>query len=219
VATSAPLAPSHQTALVSRGVALEKLTIAWNAAEAVAAIASGLAARSIALTGFGFDSVIEIVAAVALYARLRAEARGAGRVGERTALRVVGIAFFLLTAYVLVDSAATLWSRAAPRPTLTGVAVALLAVIVMPLLARAKLRVGEAIDSPALVADAKCSLACAWLSVTVLLGVGLNAAFGWWWADPLAALAMIPLLVREGREAIERSRGKPTSCGCHGECA
>jgi divalent metal cation (Fe/Co/Zn/Cd) transporter len=89
----------------------------------------------------------------------------------------------------------------------------------MPLLARAKLRVGQAIGSAALVADAKCSMACAWLSVTVLVGLALNVALGWWWADPVAALCMVPFLVREGREALEAARGKETPCSCHGGCS
>jgi divalent metal cation (Fe/Co/Zn/Cd) transporter len=109
-------------------------------------------------------------------------------------------------------------SARAPEPTVTGVGVAALALVVMPLLARAKLRVGREIGSAALIADATCTLACAWLSATVLHGVGLNALFGWWRADPLAAFAMVPLLVREGREALEKLRGEATTCTCHGGC-
>ncbi|HEY2511180.1 MAG TPA: cation transporter [Polyangiaceae bacterium] len=213
-AVAAPRAP-----LVARGLQLEALTIGWNVLEGGFALASGLAARSIALTGFGFDSVIEVVAAASLFVRLRAETRGGAARAERRALWVVGISFFLLSAYIALDAGATLWSRRAPDASRVGVLVAALALVVMPLLARAKLRVGEAIGSGALVADAKCSLACAWLSATVLVGVGLNAALGWWWADPVAALLMVPFLVREGREALERAGGKETSCGCHGGCS
>jgi divalent metal cation (Fe/Co/Zn/Cd) transporter len=213
--TPATAAPRDH--LIARGLQLEALTIGWNVVEAGLALASGVMARSIALTGFGLDSAIEVVAAVALFERLRAEARG-GAGDERRALRVVGVTFLLLSAYIVVDAGMTLWSRRAPEASRIGVLVAALALVVMPVLARGKLRVGEALGSAALVADAKCSLACAWLSVTVLVGVGLNAALGWWWADPVAALGMVPFLVREGREALERAKGKETSCSCHGSC-
>jgi divalent metal cation (Fe/Co/Zn/Cd) transporter len=212
---SAPL----RADLVARGLQLEALTIGWNVLEAGLAIASGLAARSLALTGFGLDSAIEVIAAAALFVRLRAETRGGGRAAERRALWVVGVTFFLLSAYIVVDAGATLWARRPPESSRLGVLVAAAALVVMPLLSRAKLRVGEAIGSAALVADAKCSMACAWLSVTVLAGLGLNVAFGWWWADPVAALCMVPFLVREGREALEGARGKETSCACHGGCS
>ena len=199
--------------LALRGLRLEALTIGWNVLEAGLALATGVAAKSVALTGFGVDSAIEVVAAVALYARLRAElVDGLG--DDRRALRVVGGAFFLLSAYVVIEAAWTLWSRSAPESSRAGVLVALGALVAMPLLARAKLRVGREIGSDALIADAKCSLACAWLSAAVLVGVGLNAALGWWWADPVAALVMVPLLIREGRESLEKAQGKKT-CGCH----
>ena len=204
--------------LVSRGLALEGITIGWNVLEAGLAIAAGIAARSIALTGFGADSVIEVVAAVALFARLRAEANGRGAAGEKGAMRVLALAFFLLTTYVVVDSIWTLGTRRAPEASVVGVGVALFALVVMPLLARAKLRVGEAIGSAALVADAKCTIACAWLAAAVLAGLALNATLGWWWADPVAALAMVPFLAREGREALEKSRRRATTCSCHGGC-
>lgn len=199
--------------LVGRGLRLETLTIGWNVLEAGLAIGSGVSAGSVALTGFGADSAIEVLAAVALYGRLRAELRG-GRADDRRALRAVAVAFFLLGGYVLVEAGWTLWSRSAPESSRLGVVVALGALVAMPLLARAKLRVGREIGSRALVADAKCSLACAWLAATVLIGVGLNAILGWWWADPVAALVMVPLLVREGRESFEAARGKEC-CGCH----
>ena len=211
-------AGTDRAELVARGIALEGLTIGWNVVEASLAIGTGVLSRSIALTGFGADSVIEVIAAVALFARLRAEASGKGASGERAAMRVVAVAFFVLSAYVVADAGWTLVARRAPESSFAGVLVALAALVVMPLLARAKLRVGGAIGSAALVADAKCTLACAWLSAAVLVGVGLNAAFGWWWADPIAALVMVPFLVREGREGLEKARGEVTSCSCHGGC-
>jgi divalent metal cation (Fe/Co/Zn/Cd) transporter len=209
---------TNRAQLVGRGIALEGFTIGWNVLEAGLAVGSGIVARSVALTGFGVDSIIEVIAAVALFRRLRTEARGGGAADERSAMRVVALAFFALSAYVIVDSLWTLGTRRAAEGNFIGVAVAALALFVMPVLARAKLRVGEAIGSAALVADAKCTLACAWLSAAVLAGVALNAALGWWWADPLAALAMVPFLVREGREALEKSRGQATTCSCHGGC-
>jgi divalent metal cation (Fe/Co/Zn/Cd) transporter len=207
-----------RSALVSRALRLETVTIVWNVAEAGLAIASGLAAGSVALTGFGFDSVIEVIAAGALYSRLRLELRGARADGERRALWIVAASFFVLTAYVVIEAALTLWSRHAPESSVLGVVVALLAVVVMPLLARAKMRVGTDLGSAALVADAKCTLACGSLSGAVLVGVGAHLAFGWWWADPVAALCMAPFLVREGREAVAKARGVVAPCGCHAAC-
>jgi divalent metal cation (Fe/Co/Zn/Cd) transporter len=187
------------------------MTIAWNVVEATSAILLGWLAGSVALVAFGLDSVIEVVAAVALFLRLRAEAQGAGAEDaehrERSALRVVAWTFFALAAFVAVDGAWTLFGHRTPERSVGGIAVSAVAFVVMPALGWAKLRVGRAIGSKALIADAKETFSCAILSGTVLVGVGLNAALGWWWADPVAALVMVPFLVREGREAIEHARG------------
>jgi divalent metal cation (Fe/Co/Zn/Cd) transporter len=198
--------------LLHRGLRLEGLTIVWNVAEAASAIAFGALAGSVALVAFGLDSVIELVAAGALYQRLAAELGGReperAEHRERQALRVVGWTFFPLTAYVLVESIVALARHREPEKSLGGMIVAALALVVMPALGWAKLRAGRQLGSMALVSDAKETLACAILSATVLVGVGLNVTFGWWWADPVAALAMVPFLIREGREALEEAGGE-----------
>ena len=202
-----------------RGLRLEGLTIGWNVVEGIASVTFGVMAGSVALIGFGLDSVIETISAFALYRRLRAELSDAGAAEddeerERRALRVVGVTFLLLTAYIVVESGLTLWSRRAPESSRGGIVVAGLALVVMPTLGWLKLRVGRAVGSRALIADAKETFSCAVLAASVLVGMGLNAALGWWWADPVAALTMVPFLVREGREALAEARGEP---GCH-EC-
>jgi divalent metal cation (Fe/Co/Zn/Cd) transporter len=178
--------------------------------EAAVGITIGWLAWSIALLTFGLDSVIELVAGSVLLYRLRAEARGIGEATtealERQALQVVGVTFLLLAAYALYESAMIILGPELPIPSRGGVALAVAALVAMPLLGLAKRRVGLALGSHALVADAKESFACAYLSCTLLLGLGLNALFGWWWADPVAALVMVPFLIREGWEAIAEAR-------------
>ncbi len=214
-----PVPPEERRHLLRRGLRLEALTIAWNVAEAASAIVFGWLAGSVALVAFGLDSVIETISAVALYGRLGAELDGGhpeqAEDRERKALRLVGWTFFALSAYVVVESVVTLWARRAPEKSLGGLVVAGLALVVMPALGVAKLKTGRAIGSKAVIADAKETFSCAILSATVLLGLGLNAAVGWWWADPVAALAMVPFLVREGREALEEARGESGCSGCH----
>jgi divalent metal cation (Fe/Co/Zn/Cd) transporter len=205
---------SERSRLLGRGVWLEVLTIAWNAIEALVAIGAGIAAGSVALVGFGLDSVIESISGIALYRRLAFELRGASEAeseaSERRALWFVGISFYLIAAYVLYDAVTSLIKRSAPESSPLGVGLAAVSLVVMPLLAWAKLRTGKALGSRALIADAAETFVCAYLSFALLLGLGLNAALGWWWADPVAALLMLPLIVKEGSEAIEsaRSEGK-----------
>jgi divalent metal cation (Fe/Co/Zn/Cd) transporter len=198
--------------LVRRGLWLNYLTLAYNTVEAVVAIAAGLVAGSVALLGFGVDSGIEVTASVAAQWRLRADVDPVRRERvERVTHRIIGVSFLLLAAYVAVDSVTTLWGREAPEPSTVGLAVLALSVVVMPILARAKRRVARALQSRALEADAAQTSLCAYLSVIALAGVGLNAAFGWWWADPAAALAMVPII---GKEGIEGLRGD-AECECH----
>jgi divalent metal cation (Fe/Co/Zn/Cd) transporter len=190
-----------------RALALVALTAAYNALEAVIALAAGLRAGSIALIGFGLDSVIELAAALAVLYRMAAERAGAPheRV-ERVEVRVrrfVGWTFVLLAGYVTLEAVAGLWQREAPGESVLGIALAVVSLIVMPVLAWAKLRAATALGSRALAAEAKETLACAYLSACLLLGLGLHAVLGWWWADPAAALAMVPWLVHEAREAME----------------
>jgi divalent metal cation (Fe/Co/Zn/Cd) transporter len=200
-------------ALLRRGLNLERLTVGWNVLEAVVAIAAGYLAGSVALVGFGLDSVIESISGVALYRRLSLELRDndSGAMGraeerERRALYFVGVSFFLIAAYVLYEAATTLWERRAPEHTAVGMALAGVSLMVMPLLGWGKLKTARALNSRALAADSKETFICAYLSFALLLGLGLNALLGWWWADPIAALAMLPLILHEGREAIESAR-------------
>ena len=197
--------------LVRRGLWLNYLTLAYNTVEAIVSIAAGVVARSVALVGFGVDSGIEVTASVAAQWRLRADIHPERRERvERVTHRIIGTSFLVLAAYVAVDSVTTLWAREAPEPSTVGLVILVLSVVVMPLLARAKLRVARALQSRALEADAAQTSLCAYLSVIALAGVGLNAAFGWWWADPAAALAMVPII---GKEGIEGLRGE-VECEC-----
>ena len=201
---------ADRTSILNRALWLERLTIAWNVAEAVIAVGAGWLAGSIALVGFGLDSVIETIAAVALYRRLRAELAGAtedeAEAHERKALWIVGVTFFLLSAYIAFEAVSTLWTTEPPQASPVGIILASVSLVVMPVLALAKHRTGKALNSRALVADAKETFVCSYLSLTLLAGLGLNALFGWWWADPIAALAMLPFVLHEGWEAIEEAR-------------
>jgi divalent metal cation (Fe/Co/Zn/Cd) transporter len=198
--------PSNAASIVA-GRRVEYMSLAWTSLEAAAGIVAGLAAASIALIGFGADSVIEIASSAILLWRLSDAERGSAR--EKPALKLVGVCFLLLAAYVLWESARSLLAREAPRVSYFGIGFSALCLVVMPLLARAKRRIAARIGSRSLDADSRQSSICAYLAAILLGGLGLNALFGWWWADPLAALAMIPIIAKEGLEAL---RGK--SCGC-----
>lgn len=197
--------------LLARGLRLEVLTVAWNAIEAIVAIGAGLAAGSVALVGFGLDSVIESISGVALLRRLGFELRGAtpaeSERSERRALWFVGLSFYLIAAYVSYDAVSSLVERSAPDESPLGIVLAAVSLFVMPLLGWAKLRTGKALQSRALVADAAETFVCAYLSFALLLGLALNALMGWWWADPVAGLLMIPFILREGKEAVDSARG------------
>jgi divalent metal cation (Fe/Co/Zn/Cd) transporter len=187
---------------------LEYFTLAWNAAEAMVAIAAGSAAGSVALIGFGVDSVIESLSGAALLWRLRSHSHG--EVRERRALRMVGWAFVALAVYVGAESGLAIARREPPAASLAGTALAAASVVVMPVLARAKRRVARRMGSAALAADARQTDLCAYLSVILLGGLALNALFGLWWADPVAGLAMVPVIAVEGLSAL---RGR-TCSGC-----
>ena len=196
-------ASPDRVALLRRGIALEGVTVGYNALEGLVAIAAGVAAGSVALTGFGVDSVIEVTSGALLWWRLRAELGSSplGPTVERRASRGAGFLLLALGVYIVTDSARLLLTGTRPESSLVGVLLTALSLIVMPLLARAKLGVASSLESRALRADAHETIVCAWLSATTLLGLGLNAVLGWWWADPVAALAMVPLITREGLEA------------------
>ena len=187
-----------------RGLTLAGATIAWNVFEAVVAVSAGLAAGSIALVGFGFDSMIEVLSAWVVVWQFRGELHGGYDVArEQRALRLIGLTFFVLAAYVVVEAARDLFfvdAEADESPI--GIALASLSLAVMPALAWAKRRTADRLHSPTLRADATQTLLCSWLSAALLVGLGLNAVAGWWWADPVAALAIAGLAVHEGQEAI-----------------
>jgi divalent metal cation (Fe/Co/Zn/Cd) transporter len=210
---SAPVA-LDRTALVARGRRLEYLSIAWNGFEAAVALVSGLLSGSIALVGFGLDSVIETISAGILLWRLRAEDDPLRRERtERTARRLVGICFLALAVYVAVESLRALWIKAQPERSIPGILIALAAVVVMLLLGRAKRRVAAQMDSRALHADSRQADFCAYLSAILLAGLLLHMVLGWWWADPVAALVMTPIIAREGVQGL---RGQDCD---DGDCA
>jgi divalent metal cation (Fe/Co/Zn/Cd) transporter len=199
---------SDRGALVRRGLILNYLTIGYNSLEAIVALGAGILSGSVALVGFGVDSVIELAASVAAQWRLRSDADERRREHiERITLAAIGWSFLALAAYVAVDSGMTLWRAERPEPSAVGVVILVLSVVIMPVLARAKRQVGAALQSRALVADAAQTSLCAYLSVIALAGVALNALLGWWWADPLAALAMVPIIAKEGLENLHETTG------------
>jgi divalent metal cation (Fe/Co/Zn/Cd) transporter len=203
---------STRAAAVHRGLSLEYFTVVWNLLEAAVALASGAVAGSIALIGFGLDSLIEVSSGSILLWRLRADHSEERRERmERSALKLVGVSLLLLAAYVAGDSGFSLIRRQAPEKSLPGIVLAIASLIAMPLLARAKRRVASALGSSALHADSRQTDICAYLSAILLLGLLLNAVFGWWWADPLAGLVMVPLIAYEGSEAL---RGKTCCVHC-----
>ena len=193
-------------------------TMGYNVVEAGVALASGVAAGSIALVGFGLDSLIECAAAAALLWRLRVEARGATseavEASERRVRRFVGGTFIALAIYVVAEAGITLAGGAHPEESVVGVVLALASLVVMPLVAWGKLRAATALGSASLRAEAKETLTCAWLSLALLLGLGANALAGWWWADPVAALLMVPWLVKEGIEGLRAQDCCDGGCGC-----
>ncbi len=207
-----PDANFNRRALLEQGLRLEYFTVVWNVLEAVVAVVAGWLANSIALIGFGLDSVIESLSGVILLWRLRVELKGVSseRVEktERKALWGVGITFWLLAAYVGYEATKKLLTREAPESSPMGIALAAVSLVVMPFLAWRKWQVAKHLDSRALEADAMETLVCAYLSLTLLLGLSLSAWLGWWWTDPVAALFMLPLLVREGWEAVMEARGR-----------
>jgi divalent metal cation (Fe/Co/Zn/Cd) transporter len=201
-----------RAAAIHRGLSLEYFTVAWNLLEAAVALVSGTLAGSIALISFGLDSLIEVSSGGILLWRLHADQDEQRRERvERNALKLVGSSLVLLAAYVTGDSVLSLVRREAPERSLPGIALAIASLLAMPLLARAKRKVASALGSSALQADSRQTDICAYLSAILLLGLLLNAAFRWWWADPVAGLAMVPLIAYEGSEAL---RGKTCCQDC-----
>lgn len=207
------LTDATRSELVSRSRWLNLATLAYNALEGIVAIAAGTVAGSVALVGFGIDSGIELAASAVALWRLNADADHHRRErAERLSHRLIGALFMALALYVSVDAIVALWHRDEPRASPVGIALAAASVIVMPLLARAKRRVGLALGSRALTAEAKQTSLCMWLSVILLGGLLLNATVGWWWADPVAALVMVPIIAREGVEGLKGQSACADGC-------
>jgi divalent metal cation (Fe/Co/Zn/Cd) transporter len=189
--------------IAHKGRLLQFVTIAWNCGECVVALAAGFMAGSIALVGFGFDSAIEVTSSVAALWRLRRDADEVGRASaEQRTVRIIGCCFLLLAAYVCYKAVQALVERKSPDHSTVGIVLAILSLLVMPALAHYKRRIASELTSGALEAEARQTEVCAWLSAVLLTGLGLNAGLGWWWADPIAALGMTPLIAWEGWQAV-----------------
>lgn len=204
----------NRSSLVKRGRYLEYFTIGYNSLEGLIAVVAGSIAGSIALVGFGFDSLIEVTSGTVLLWRLHADVDEARRERiEAISLRLVGVCFMVLAVYVTYDSVKSLIKQEAPEESVVGIVLAAVSLVIMPLLVRAKRKVARAINSGALMADSKQTELCTYLSAILLGGLLLNALLGWWWADPVAALIMVPIIVKEGIEAL---RGE--ACCDEGPC-
>jgi divalent metal cation (Fe/Co/Zn/Cd) transporter len=200
----AEIAIPERTAVVRHARRLEYFTIAWNGLEGLVAVVAGAIAGSISLVGFGIDSFIEVTSGSALLWRMSVDAEVQRReLNERRALRIVGVCFLLLAAYIAYESVLDLWSRRAPEHSIPGIVLACVSLVVMPLLSRAKRKVGRALGSAAMHADAKQTEFCTYLSAILLAGLLLNALFGLWWADTAAALVMVPIIAKEGIEGLQ----------------
>ncbi len=218
ITLASPRQRTERSEAIRAGVHVEQLTIGWMTIEAIVAITAGLLARSVLLTAFGIDSVIELVTGSVLLWRLSTEARGGSleRVerAENRAAWVTGIGLALLCAYIIGSAGVGLWTHSRPESAPVGIALAVVAIVGMPLLARRKRAIAARIDSAALRGDAACSMTCAYMAATLLVGLALNAALGWWWAEDVAALCFLYWLVSEAREALEGARAGRGGCSC-----
>jgi divalent metal cation (Fe/Co/Zn/Cd) transporter len=204
------LPAERRIALHHRALWLEYFTVGWNVVEAVVAIGAGVIAGSVALIGFGADSAIEVISALGLLWRLRKAGPYADvseeSAAEKRALYVVAITFFLLAIYITQEAVTSLIGREEPLTSRVGIILAALSLVVMTGLAAVKQRVGKQMGSRALVADSKETWVCSYLSLSLLLGTGAYAVFGWWWADPIGALAMLPVILWQGWETLSEAR-------------
>jgi len=210
---TATLENRHRSDLLGRGVLLEYFTIGYNVIEALVAVGTGITAGSIALVGFGLDSVIEVTAGATLLWRLKRESRLGADISEeehsfleRRALLIIGLTFLALSIYILLEAGYKLFTGSTAEKSIIGIILAAASLVIMPALALLKQQTAKRLGSPALAADAVETWVCSYLSLVLLAGLGLNAAFGWGWADSVAALAMLPLVVHEGWEALEEAR-------------
>lgn len=197
--TPAPLDERRRRELDRRAWLLAWATVVYNTGEGVVAVLAGLAAGSVALVGFGLDSAVEVLSALAVTWQFNGRADARDR--ERAALRLIAVAFFVLAAYVTADAARTLFSGTRAEPSTVGIALAVASLVVMPVLVRAKRRVGHELGSASVAADAVQTQLCTYLSAVLLAGLLLNAALGWSWADPLVALVIAGVALREGVQA------------------
>jgi divalent metal cation (Fe/Co/Zn/Cd) transporter len=193
-----------RAALAARGRHLEYFTIAWNSLEGLIAVGAGAMAGSVSLVGFGVDSFIEVTSGAALLWRMSGDADHCERERREAAtLRVVGICFVALAAYVAYEAMSKLWTRTVADPSTVGIALAAVSLVVMPLLSNAKRRVATGLQSVAMRADARQTEFCTYLSAILLGGLLLRAVFGVWWADALAALVMTPIIAKEGIDGVQ----------------
>jgi divalent metal cation (Fe/Co/Zn/Cd) transporter len=196
------LAIARQT-LARRGKRLEYFTIAWNSLEGLIGIAAGVIAGSISLVGFGIDSLIEVTSGATLLWRMSVDADVARRErNEALSLRIVGGCFLALAVYVTFEAVSDLIGKSTPERSILGIVLACVSLIVMPILSRAKKEVGTRLGSAAMSADARQTDFCVYLSAILLAGLLLNLALGWWWADPLAAIVMVPIITKEGLDGV-----------------
>ncbi len=214
VAVGIRLAPGEGAVAVARARQLNRFSLGWNVAECIIAVMAGVAAGSVSLVGFGIDSAIEVSAAVIVAWRLHQERRGGCMAAyDRTATRLIAVAFVALAAYVWIDAVTDLAERARPEASIPGLLLAVVSVVLMPWLARQKRALAPALGSQAVSADAQQTSLCALLSAVLIVGVGLNILFGWWWADPVAALVIGALALEAGRRVWQADNLADTCCG------
>jgi divalent metal cation (Fe/Co/Zn/Cd) transporter len=194
--------------MAHRGKRLEYFTIAWNSLEGLIGVVAGLVAGSISLVGFGIDSFIEVASGFTLLWRMSVDADVDNRErNEKLSLRIVGVCFLALALYILYEGAADLTTKTAPQHSIPGIVLACVSLVVMPILSRAKKKVGNALSSAAMNADARQTDFCVYLSGILLGGLVLNAGLGWWWSDPIAALLMVPIIAKEGFDGVMARTG------------
>jgi cation diffusion facilitator family transporter len=205
-------ATTSREGVALRGKRLEYFTIAWNSLEGLIALVAGLLAGSISLVGFGIDSFIEVTSGATLLWRMSVDSEESTRErNERLSLRIVGVCFLALSAYIAYESVSDLMNRKAPENSIPGIILACVSLVVMPILSSAKKDVGKKLGSAAMNADAKQTDFCVYLSAVLLVGLVLNAVCGWWWADAVAALIMVPIITKEGFDGL---KGKACRDSC-----